>query len=108
MMIVIGGSKGKNSPADEKPPSAAFPLLSSLRRSCRYASLLDLQAPCIRAFLISLTVVFFSHVQSPNKAGSAGAFGIKLSEYAKSKANEDEFFIAPDVPTAERGMLAIA
>ena len=25
-----------------------------------------------------------SHVKSPNKAGSSGAFGIKLFEYAKS------------------------
>ena len=102
MMIVIGGSRGKNSQADEKRASAAFPLLSSLRRSCRYASLLDLQAPCSRAFLITLTVVFFSHVKSPNKAGASGVFGIKLSEYAKNKVNEDEFFIAPEEPTAVR------
>ena len=37
-----------------------------------------------------------SHEKAPNKAGSSGDFGIKLSEYAKSVANEDEFFIAPD------------
>ena len=37
-----------------------------------------------------------THVKSPNKADSPGDFGIKLSEYAKSVANEDEFFIAPD------------
>ncbi len=40
--------------ADEKPPSAALPLISSLQRSYRYASLLDLRAPCIWRFLISL------------------------------------------------------
>ena len=92
--------------ADEKHPSAVFPLLSSLRRSYRYASLLDLQAPCIQIFLISLKIfnkvvvaqVFklTSHVKAPNKAGSSGVLGIKLFEYAKSAATEDEFFSPPD------------
>ena len=44
-----------------------------------------------------------SHVKSPNKAGAAGVFGIKLSEYAKNEVNEDEFFIPPDEPAAVRG-----
>jgi len=39
--------------ADEKVPSAVLPLFASLRRSYRYASLLKLQAPCIRGLLIS-------------------------------------------------------
>jgi hypothetical protein len=43
-----------------------------------------------------------SHVASPNKGSSSGVSGIKLSEYAKSEANEDEFFIPPDELTAER------
>ena len=42
-------------------------------------------------------------MKAPNKDGSSGAFGIKLSEYAKSDANEDEFFIAPDELSAVRG-----
>ena len=43
-----------------------------------------------------------SHVTSPNKGSSSGVFGIKLSEYVKSEANEDEFFIPPEELTAER------
>ena len=41
-------------------------------------------------------------MKAPNKAGAAEVFGIKLFEYAKNEVNEDEFFIAPEEPTAER------
>ena len=78
---------GEEIAADEKHPSAAFPLISSLRRSSRYASLLNQQAPCIQIFLISLVdlfKMFLSHARSPNKADASGDIGIKLFEYAKS------------------------
>ena len=41
-------------------------------------------------------------MKAPNKDGSSGVFGIKLSEYVKNEVNEDEFFIAPDESTAVR------